>query len=505
MDQPEISDLVVTRRRKLAALRERGINPYSNAFAPTHTTSLVRELFGSVSREQLEENRDTVAVAGRIVALRDFGRASFLHLQDGAGRLQAYVKRDALGPDAFATFKEMDVGDIAGIVGRPFRTKTDELTIEAREVRLLTKSLRPLPEKWHGLTDIEARYRQRYVDLIVNEDVRNAFRVRAEIIRFLRAFFSDRGFVEVETPMMHPLAGGAAARPFVTHHHALDMDLYLRVAPELYLKRLLVGGFDRVFELNRVFRNEGVSTRHNPEFTMLEFYQAYATFQDLMGLTEELFVGLADAIVGTRKLTYGEHQIDLAPPWRRISIPEYVASRADVPLDKIRALDMPTLRQSVDRLGVKLPGHYEGQYGEGAPGYLLTDLFEALAEPELIQPTFVYDYPVAVSPLARRSEMYPEFVDRFELFVAGREVANAFSELNDADDQRSRFDAQMRQREAGDEEAHAVDEDFLRALEYGMPPAAGEGIGIDRLIMLFTNAPSIRDVILFPHMRPERP
>jgi lysyl-tRNA synthetase, class II len=439
------------------------------------------------------------------VAKRDFGKASFLHVLDREGRLQAYVKRDALAEQGFARFKQADVGDIIGVVGTPFRTKTNELTIAARQFRVLAKALRPLPEKWHGLTDVEARYRQRYLDLIVHEEVRTTFRRRAQIVQLLRAFFTARGFVEVDTPMMQPIAGGAAARPFVTHHNALDMDFHLRIALELYLKRLLVGGLERVFELNRVFRNEGVSTRHNPEFTMLEFYQAYATYEDLMPLTEELFVSLADAVLGTRRLRAGEHDVDLTPPWRRLSIPSYVAERLQLPLAAVHALDLATLQDAAQRLGGPLARDYAQHYGrESAAGYLLVDLFEQLAEPELVQPTFVYEYPVAVSPLARRSERAPQFVDRFELFINRQEVANAFSELNDPDDQRGRFEAQLRQRAAGDEEAHAMDEDFLRALEHGMPPAAGEGIGIDRLVMLLTDSPSIRDVILFPHMRPER-
>ena len=500
----ESTDLIASRRRKLAAVRAAGLDPFANDFAPSHTSADVANAFGEIAAEELAGRTDQVSVAGRMIARRDFGRASFFHLQDRGGRIQAYVKRDGVGEDAFQLFKQTDVGDFVGIVGRPFRTKTNELTIEASEVRLLGKALRPLPEKWHGLTDVEMRYRQRYLDLIGNDEARATFLRRAEIVRFVRSFLADRGFVEVETPMMQPVAGGAAARPFVTHHNALDMDLFLRIAPELYLKRLLVGGFDRVFELNRVFRNEGVSTRHNPEFTMLEFYQAYATFEDLMRLTEEMFAGLADAVVGGRKLSYCGREIDLDPPWQRVSMPEYVARRAELPLDQVLALDFEALRAAERRLGLGLHPDYREHYGDGAAGYLLTDMFEKLAEPELVQPAFVVHYPVPVSPLARRNPRWPNFVDRFELFIGGAEMANAFSELNDPDDQRGRLEGQLRQKAAGDEEAHAMDEDFLRALEHGMPPAAGEGIGIDRLVMLFTDSPSIRDVILFPHMRPER-
>jgi lysyl-tRNA synthetase class 2 len=502
--EPEASDLVAARRRKLDELRGRGVNPFPNDFQPADTAHGVQQRFGALSREQLEAHNDTVSVAGRIVGMRDFGRASFLHLMDRSGRIQVYVKRDGVGDDAFATFKGMDIGDFAGVIGRPFRTKTNELTIEAKAIRLLGKTLRPLPEKWHGLTDIEARYRQRYLDLIANPEVREVFVLRSRLIDRMRAFFTARDFIEVETPMMQPLPGGAAARPFVTHHNALDMDLYLRIAPELYLKRLLVGGFDRVFEINRNFRNEGISVRHNPEFTMLEFYWAYATYEDLMRLTEELLVTLADELLGRRTLPYGDWTIDLTPPWPRVSIPEFVASRAGVALDAVLALDLETLKAAAKALGVPVERDYTAHYGPAAAGYLLTDVFEAVAEPELVQPTFVYQYPAAVSPLARRNVERPRFVDRFEAFIGAREIANAFSELNDPDDQRARFEEQLQARAAGDQEAHVMDEDFLRALEHGMPPAAGEGVGIDRLVMLFTNAPSIRDVILFPHMRPEK-
>jgi lysyl-tRNA synthetase class 2 len=496
---------IAARRAKLEALRAAGVDPYPNDFAPTHTTADVVRLHGEQSVEALAAGADPVAVAGRIVAKRDFGKASFVHLLDRDGRLQVHVRRDAVGEHAFRVFKLADVGDVVGVVGTPFRTRTGELTIAAQTFRVLAKALRPLPEKWHGLTDVEARYRQRYVDLIANDPVRATFRRRAEIIQFLRGFLTARGFVEVETPMMQPIPGGAAAKPFVTHHNALGMDLFLRIAPELYLKRLLVGGFERVFELNRVFRNEGVSTRHNPEFTLLEFYQAYATYEDLMALTEALFVALADAVVGARRVPYLGHQIDLTPPFRRVSIPEFVAARCGLPLAAVRALDRGVLQGAADAVGGPLRKSYEQQYGvAAAPGYLLLDLFEHLAEAELVQPTFVYEYPVVVSPLARRTAGAPAFVDRFELFIAGQEMANAFSELNDPDDQRGRLEAQLVQKAAGDEEAHEMDEDFLRALEHGMPPAAGEGIGIDRVVMLLTDSASIRDVILFPHMRPER-
>ncbi len=502
--ETEVSDLVVARRRKLEELRARGVDPYPNDFRPDSTAAEVVARFADADEATLAAQPDSVAVAGRVIALRSFGKAAFLHVQDRSGKIQAYVKRDVVGEEAFAVFGAVDIGDYLGVVGRPFRTRTGELTIEAASFQILTKSLRPLPEKWHGLTDVEARYRQRYLDLIANPDSRETFRLRSRIVDGIRRFFTARDFIEVETPMMQPIPGGAAARPFVTHHNALDMQLYLRIAPELYLKRLLVGGFDRVFEINRNFRNEGISVRHNPEFTMLEFYWAYATYEDLMEITEQLVVELADTILGTRILPYGEHQIDLSPPWRRLRIPEYVADKAGVPLDAVLALDEATVRQAARQLNVRIDPALATRHGENATGYLLTEIFEAIAEPELVQPTFVLQFPAAVSPLARRNRQNPNFVDRFETYVVGRELCNAFSELNDPDDQRSRFEAQLAAHAAGDEEAHVVDEDFLRALEHGMPPAAGEGIGIDRLVMLFANAASIRDVILFPHMRPER-
>jgi len=434
---------------------------------------------------------------------RVMGKASFATLQDMSGRIQLYVTNDHTGTETHDAFKHWDLGDIVGARGTLFKTRTGELTVKVTDLRLLSKALRPLPEKFHGLTDVELRYRMRYVDLI-DPEVRQVFIKRARIVQSIRRFLDARDFIEVETPMMQPIAGGAAARPFTTHHNTLDIDLFLRIAPELYLKRLLVGGMDRVYEINRNFRNEGISVRHNPEFTMLEFYWAYATYQDLMRLTEELVVTMADDLLGTRTLEYGDWTIDLAPPWRRVSIPEYVAQHAGVSLDAVLALDLPTLKAAAARLNVPAERDYVAHYGPAAAGYLLTDLFEARAEKELIQPTFVYQYPAAVSPLARRNVERPLFVDRFEAFIAGREMCNAFSELNDPDDQRARFEEQREARAAGDEEAHPMDEEFLRALEHGMPPAAGEGIGIDRLVMLFTNAPSIRDVILFPQMRPEK-
>lgn len=429
------------------------------------------------------------------MGIRSFGKASFFHLQDRKGRLQVYVRRDRLGEEGFRLFQLLDVGDIVGVCGRLFRTKTRELTIEANEVRLLCKCLRPLPEKWHGLADVEARYRQRYVDLMVNREVREAFESRSRIVRLVRRFFEDRDFLEVETPMMQSIPGGATARPFITHHNTLDLDLYLRVAPELFLKRLLVGGIERVFELNRNFRNEGISVRHNPEFTMLEFYQAYATYEDLMALTEELFATVAREILGSLKVSARDQIIDLQPPWRRLSLAQAIEEYGGARNGQVETID--GLRAYAQEKSVRVE--------MGLPyGNLLVEVFEEVAESRIIQPTFVTGYPLEVSPLARKNDGNPALVDRFELYIGGKELANAFSELNDPLDQRSRFHQQAEGREGGEQPGSAVDEDFLRALEYGMPPAAGEGIGIDRMVMFFTDSPSIRDVILFPLLRPER-
>jgi lysyl-tRNA synthetase class 2 len=468
---------------------------YPNDFRPTGTTSEVLAKFGSLGDEELTRAPQELRLAGRIMGIRKMGKASFFHIQDRLGRLQVYARRDRLGDAGYALFQSLDVGDIIGVWGPLFRTKTKELTIEAYGLRLLTKCLRPLPEKWHGLADVEARYRQRYVDLMVNPEVKDVFEKRSRIIRLVRRFFEERDFLEVETPMMQSIPGGAAARPFITHHNALDMDLYLRVAPELFLKRLLVGGFDKVFELNRNFRNEGISVRHNPEFTMLEFYQAYATYEDLMRLTEELFVAIAEEVVGSLQLPYADHVIDLKPPWRRLTLKEAVARHGGVEEQEIGTLEGLQCFAKQQGLHVDLNGPY---------GNLLVEVFEQVAESKLIQPTFMTGYPLEVSPLARKNDANPSLVDRFELYIGGRELANAFSELNDPGDQRQRFLQQVEARNAGDDTANPIDEDYLRALEYGMPPAAGEGIGIDRLVMFFTDSYSIRDVILFPLLRPQR-
>jgi lysyl-tRNA synthetase class 2 len=491
----ESTEQMEVRRQKLAKLKDAGVPLYPNDFKPEDLSADIIAQYGARADDELAALGRKFTLAGRIMALRSFGKAAFFQLQDRKGRIQVYVRRDRVGDETYKLFEQLDLGDIVGVSGRLFRTKTKELTIEADHLRLLAKSLRPLPEKWHGLADVEARYRQRYVDLMVNRDVKDLFEKRSRIIRCIRSFFEERDFLEVETPMMQSIPGGAAARPFITHHNALNLDLYLRVAPELFLKRLLVGGMERVFELNRNFRNEGISVRHNPEFTMLEFYQAYATYDDLMKLTEDLFTTIAKEIPGGLKITSGGHEIDLTPPWRRLRLADSVAEFAG--LSRKDVDDAEALKAVADAKGLKLePGLTYGK--------LLIEVFEKLVEPNLIQPTFIMDYPLAVSPLARKNEKNPALVDRFELYIGGRELANAFSELNDPGDQRERFEEQAAARKAGDEEAHAVDDDYVRALEYGMPPAGGEGIGIDRLVMLFTDSPSIRDVILFPLLRPER-
>jgi lysyl-tRNA synthetase, class II len=489
----ELSELLMQRRRKVDALWGAGINPYPNDFRQEHTSADLLNGFGDL--QEIPENSQTFSVAGRMIARRSFGKAAFIQLQDRKGRMQLYVRKDVIGEEAFEVFENFDIGDIAGAEGWPFRTKTGELSLHVTSIRLLTKSLLPLPEKFHGLTDVETRYRQRYVDLIVNPEVRDVFFKRARIVSLIRDFMVKRDFLEVETPMMQPIPGGATARPFVTHHNALDMELYLRIAPELYLKRLVVGGFDRVFEINRNFRNEGISIRHNPEFTMMEFYQAYATFADLMDFTEELLCHVASELLGTLDFSYQGVPISFQRPWKRVSVKEAIMEYGDVDARTVNDRELAfTYAKSI---GLDLPENIG--YGK-----LITEIFEEVAEPKLIQPTFVTDYPTEVSPLSRKSDHDPEFVDRFEFFCAGREMANAFSELNDPVDQKERFLSQVEAKKGGDEEAHYMDEDYIRALEYGLPPTAGEGIGIDRLVMLLTDSPSIRDVILFPQLRKEK-
>lgn len=486
------SKIIETRKEKIREFKGNNINLFPNDFVVTHTVREIRELI-ETAPESISENEPKVAVAGRMMAINKFGKAAFIRFRDRTGTMQAYVQRDRIGTDTYTLFKKLDIGDIIGLKGTLFRTRTGEWTLLADEFRLLSKAFRPLPEKFHGLKDPEKRYRQRYLDLIMNQDVRDIFIKRNKIIQAIRAFLRDRDFLEVETPMMQPIPGGAEATPFKTHHNALDMDLFLRIAPELYLKRLIIGGFERVFEINRNFRNEGISTRHNPEFTMMEFYQAYATYEDLMDLTEEMFTFVAMETIGTTVFEYQGDTVDFAAEWKRI--PLLTALQEIGKVDKHLLDDREGLIRFAASNGVTLTKTER-------IGKIITKIFDVLVEPKLIQPTFITGYPVEVSPLSRRSDTEPALTDRFELFIAGREIANGFSELNDPEDQHDRFRQQVVDREAGDEEAHFMDLDYIEALEYGMPPTAGEGIGIDRLVMLLTDAASIREVILFPHMKP---
>jgi len=481
----DLNEMLLIRRKKLDELREKGIDPFGAKFLASHKTAEVMEHF-----DVLEDT--PVVVAGRIMAKRNMGKATFAHIQDFSGQIQIYVRVNEVGEETYDLFTHFDIGDIVGISGKVFKTRKGEISVWADQITLLSKSLRPLPEKWHGLKDVELRYRQRYVDLIVNPEVKDVFITRSRIIKAIRNYLDNKGFLEVETPMMHPIPGGAAARPFITHHNTLDMDLYLRIAPELYLKRLLVGGLERVYEINRNFRNEGISTKHNPEFTMLELYQAYADYNDMMDLTEELIATAAKEVLGTSMVEYEGRQIDLTPPWPRI--PMLDAIKQYTGLDFLQAQDDAGAAKAARELGLEI----EEGLGRGT---IINEVFEEFVEPKLIQPTFITDYPIEISPLAKRKKEDPRYTDRFELFIYAREMANAFSELNDPIDQEQRFRQQVEQRASGDDEAHRMDEDYINALEYGMPPAGGLGIGIDRLIMLLTNSLSIRDVLLFPQMK----
>ncbi len=488
------NQILEERRAKLQALRTQGV-AFPNDFQRTHQAGELQTHYGALDEAALEERALMAQVAGRMVLKRVMGKASFATLQDGSGRIQLYVQREVLGEEHYAAFKHWDLGDILGASGVLFKTRTGELSLRVTQLRLLTKSLRPLPEKFHGLADQEQKYRQRYLDLITSEESRRVFRLRSQVVQKVREFLVQRDYLEVETPMMHPIPGGAAAKPFVTHHNALDMQLYLRIAPELYLKRLVVGGLERVFEINRNFRNEGISTRHNPEFTMIEFYEAYRDYRYLMTLTEQMFGYVAQQVLGTTQITYDGRPLDLGQPFARLTItqaieryhPRYTAQQLQ---------ERSFLQAELNRLGAA------ARPGEGLGGLQL-QLFEETTEALLFEPTFIIDYPAEVSPLARRSDTQPEITERFELFITGREIANGFSELNDAEDQAERFREQVRQKEAGDQEAMHYDADYIRALEHGLPPTAGEGIGIDRLVMLLTDSPSIRDVILFPQLRRE--
>jgi len=493
-NKPDENKLIAERRAKLAALREAG-NAFPNDFRRNAIAGELHQTFHAHDKEALDAERIEVAVSGRMMAKRVMGKASFIKLQDRSGQIQVRLERDRLPEGVYAAFKKWDVGDIVGTRGTLFRTNTGELTVLADEVRLLTKSLRPLPEKWAGLSDMETRYRQRYVDLIINETSREVFRKRSAIITYMRGFLESLDFLEVETPMMQVTPGGAIARPFATHHNALDMALYLRIAPELNLKRLIVGGFDRVYEINRNFRNEGVSTQHNPEFTMMEAYRAYADYNDWMDTTEAMLHGMAAAVNGSTQVDYQGESFDFGSKFERITVEECIA-RYNPDFDMAKARDRDYLAACCKKLGIEVRDNY------GA-GKLQTEIFEATGEDKLRQPTFITQYPAEVSPLARKNDDDPFVTDRFELFIAGREIANGFSELNDPEDQAERFRAQVEAAQKGDDEAMSFDHDYIRALEYGMPPTAGIGIGVDRLVMLLTDSPSIRDVLLFPHMRPE--
>lgn len=485
------SELIQKRKDKFDQLKLDNLQLFPNDFKVSHTINEIHGITGKTP-EALKADGPTFNLAGRMMAINRFGKTAFIRFRDRSGQLQAYIRKDRIGDKAYDLFKQMDVGDFVGLSGGMFKTKTGEWTLLVSELKLLCKTIRPLPEKFHGLKDPEKRYRQRYLDLMMNAEVRDLFVKRSRIIQEVRNFFLERGFLEVETPMMQPIPGGAEAEPFKTHHNALGMDLYLRIAPELYLKRLVVGGFERVFEINRNFRNEGISTQHNPEFTMLEFYQAYATFTDLMELTEQLVSAVAQTVNGSTVLSYQNSPIELAGPWRRITLQKALVDIGGI--DSALLDDKDALLEFAAQNGIKLTK-------TGSLGKVITKLFDVLVEPKLIQPTFITGYPAEVSPLSRRSDEQPDITERFELFIAGREIANGFSELNDPVDQKARFVQQVESRKEGDQEAHLMDEDYIEALEYGMPPTAGEGIGIDRLVMLLTDAVSIREVILFPHMK----
>jgi lysyl-tRNA synthetase class 2 len=491
----EVQKSVIDQRQEKAqALTEQGLCLYPNHFRPTFSVADLQARFGSTPTEELEAVTDVFVLAGRIMARRDYGKSVFLDLKDHSGRIQVYGRKNDLSAEAYDLLKKLDIGDVMGVRGRVFRTKTGELTLMAEHVELVSKSLLPLPEKYHEIK-VELKYRQRYVDLIMNDEAREVFRQRSRVVSRIRGFMEDQGFMEVETPMMQPIPGGATARPFETYHNALDMKLYLRIAPELYLKRLLVGGFNRVFELNRNFRNEGISTQHNPEFTMLEFYMVYADYHDAMDLTEGMIAEAALAVRGDLSFDYQGRSVSLVRPWRRVRFHDSLVSIGGAPAEILT--DREKALAYCRSLGADMPGHE-------VHGKILAKVFDLKVEPQLQDPTFITHYPADISPLARRSDNDPTLTDRFELFIAGRETANGFSELNDPLDQRGRFEAQVAEREAGDEEAQFMDEDYIRALSYGMPPAAGVGVGIDRVVMLLVDAASIKDVILFPHQRPER-
>ncbi|SDY36556.1 MULTISPECIES: lysine--tRNA ligase [Salimicrobium] len=488
----EMNEYMQVRLDKMNSYREQGIDPFGDKFERTHLAQDLHESYEEVTKEELEEKQVPAVVAGRIMTKRGKGKTGFAHIQDLSGQIQLYVRKDEIGEENYELFKSADMGDIVGVEGVMFKTNVGELSVKAQKFHMLTKSLRPLPEKFHGLKDVEQRYRQRYLDLITNPSSKETFITRSKIIQSMRRYLDGLGFLEVETPMMHGIPGGAAARPFVTHHNALDTELYMRIAIELHLKRLIVGGLEKVYEIGRVFRNEGVSTRHNPEFTMLELYEAFGDYHDIMDLTEELIAHIAKDVLNTSKIAYGEQEIDLEPKWTRLHMADAIKEETGVDFRKEMSDD--EARQLAEKHGVEIDKNMTF-------GHIMNEFFEQKVEEKLIQPTFIYGHPVEISPLAKQNPDDKRFTDRFELFIVGREHANAFSELNDPIDQRKRFEAQVEEREAGNDEAHLMDEDFLESLEYGMPPTGGLGIGVDRLVMLLTNSSSIRDVLLFPQMK----
>ena len=490
----EMNDQRQVRFDKMEDYKAKGIDPFGKRYDRTHYSKELMATFDQFSKEELKEKEEetSVTIAGRIMTKRGKGKAGFAHVQDVDGQIQIYVRKDQIGDDAFDIWNSTDLGDIVGVTGVMFKTNTGELSVKATEYTLLSKSLRPLPDKHHGLKDVEQRYRQRYLDLITSEESKSVFITRSKIIQEMRSYLNDRGFLEVETPMMHSMAGGAAARPFETHHNALDMELYMRIALELHLKRLIVGGLEKVYEIGRVFRNEGVSTRHNPEFTMIELYEAYADYKDIMSLTEEMVAHIAQNVLGTTTVPYGEYEIDLSPQWRRVHMVDAIKEVTGVNFFDVTSTEEAKSLAKDHQIEIKETMSY---------GHIVNEFFEQKVEETLINPTFVYGHPVEISPLAKLNEEDPRFTDRFELFIVGREHANAFTELNDPIDQKERFEAQVEEKAQGNDEAHEMDHDFIEALEYGMPPTGGLGIGIDRLVMLLTNSPSIRDVLLFPHMK----
>jgi lysyl-tRNA synthetase, class II len=492
VSQEELNDQFLVRREKMNAMRENGLDPFGKRFERSHSIKELVEQYGELEKEDLETKNVTVALAGRMMTKRGKGKAGFANIQDLSGQIQVYVRQDAVGEANYGIFDSSDLGDIIGVKGTLFKTKVGELSVKVQEFEFLTKALRPLPDKFHGLKDVEQRYRQRYLDLIVSQESKETFITRSKIIQSMRRYLDDNGYLEVETPMMHSIAGGASARPFITHHNALDMELYMRIAIELHLKRLIVGGLEKVYEIGRVFRNEGVSTRHNPEFTMIELYEAYADYRDIMSLTENLIAHIAQEVLGTTTVQYGEYEVDLKPEWKRLHMVDAIKEYTGV--DFWREMSVEEARALAKEHGIEITEHM-------LYGHIVNEFFEQRVEEKLIQPTFIYGHPVEISPLAKKNDEDSRFTDRFELFIVAREHANAFTELNDPIDQRERFEAQLKEREQGNDEAHEMDEDFVEALEYGMPPTGGLGIGIDRLVMLLTNSPSIRDVLLFPLMR----